>query len=36
MAEVVEKGNTIFVFGCSHAGIIAQELFFIGLVGLHL
>lgn len=28
MAEVVEKGNTIFVFGCSHAGIIAQELFY--------
>lgn len=28
MAEVVEKGNSIFVFGCSHAGIITEELFY--------
>ena len=28
MAEVVENGNSIFAFGCSHAGIIAEELFY--------
>lgn len=28
MAEVVEKGNAIFAFGCSHAGIITEELFY--------
>lgn len=28
MAEVVEKGNNIFAFGCSHASIITQELFY--------
>lgn len=28
MAKVVEKGNTIFAFGCSHAGIVTEELFY--------
>ena len=28
LAETVEKGNTIFVFGCSHAGIVSEELFY--------
>ncbi len=28
VAEVVEKGNSIFVFGCSHAGIVTEELFY--------
>ena len=27
-AEVFENGNSIYVFGCSHAGIIAEELFY--------
>lgn len=28
IAQVVENGNSIFVFGCSHAGIITEELFY--------
>lgn len=28
VAEAVEKGNSIFVFGCSHAGIVSEELFY--------
>lgn len=28
IALAVEKGNSIFVFGCSHAGIITEELFY--------
>ncbi|SHK29239.1 Uncharacterized protein, contains SIS (Sugar ISomerase) phosphosugar binding domain [Anaerobranca californiensis DSM 14826] len=28
IAETFEKGKSTFVFGCSHAGIIAEELFY--------
>lgn len=28
IAEVVENGNNIFAFGCSHASIVTQELFY--------
>lgn len=28
MVETVEKGNSIFAFGCSHASIVVQELFY--------
>ncbi len=28
LAETVEKRNNVFVFGCSHAGILAQEVFY--------
>lgn len=28
MSEAIEKGNCIYVFGASHAGIIAEELFY--------
>ncbi len=28
LAETVEAKNNVFVFGCSHAGIIAEELFY--------
>lgn len=27
-ADAIEKGNSIFVFGASHAGILAEELFY--------
>ncbi len=28
MAEAIEKGNSIYVFGASHAGILTQEMFY--------
>ncbi|GAA0732664.1 SIS domain-containing protein [Clostridium oceanicum] len=28
MVDSIEKGNALFVFGCSHAGILAEELFY--------
>lgn len=28
LAETIEKKNNVFVFGCSHAGIIAEEVFY--------
>lgn len=28
IAEAIENGNTIFAFGCSHAGIVVEELFY--------
>jgi len=28
IAETVERKNNVFVFGCSHAGIIAEEVFY--------
>lgn len=27
-ADTFERGNSIFIFGCSHAGIIAEEMFY--------
>ena len=28
VAEAIEKKNNVFVFGCSHAGILAEEVFY--------
>lgn len=28
LAETIEKGNSTFVFGCSHAGMLSEELFY--------
>lgn len=28
LADTIEKKNNVFVFGCSHAGIIAEEVFY--------
>lgn len=28
LADTIEKKNSVFVFGCSHAGIIAEEVFY--------
>jgi uncharacterized phosphosugar-binding protein len=28
LVDCIERGNSVFVFGCTHAGIIAQEMFY--------